>query len=74
MKWFKSLASKHPVRLAAWVSSTVAIVLAVVNPEMPVEPVTIFVLSTLGLGEYAQRAENKKTEVALWTDPINGEG
>lgn len=74
MKWFKNLASKHPVRLAAWVSSTVAIVLAVVNPEMPVEPVTIFVLSTLGLGEYAQRAENKKTDAALWTDPTGAEG
>jgi hypothetical protein len=26
------------------------------------------VLSALGLGEYAQRVENEKTEIALYTD------
>lgn len=69
MSKLKSFVAKNPVRVAAWVSSTVAIVMAVAFPDMPVEPVTVFVLSTLGLGEYAQRAENKKTEAALWTDP-----
>ena len=66
---FKAFAHRNPVRVAAWVSSTVAIVIAVVAPDVPVEPVTIFVLSTLGLGEYAQRVENSKTEMALSMDP-----
>jgi len=65
----KNFMMKNPVRVAAWVSSTVAIVMAVVLPDLPVEPVTVFVLSTLGLGEYAQRVEDKKTDAALWTDP-----
>lgn len=69
MKALKEFAEKNPVRVAAWVSATVAIVMAVVAPDMPVEPVVVFVLSTLGLGEYAQRVEDKKTEAALWTDP-----
>lgn len=69
MSKLKSFVERHPVRVAAWVSSTVAIVLAAVAPDLPVEPVVVFVLSTLGLGEYAQRVEDKKTEAALWTDP-----
>lgn len=69
----KAFVYRNPVRVAAWVSSTVAIVLAVVNPELPVEPVTIFVLSTLGLGEYAQRVEAAKTDAAYWTDPLDWE-
>lgn len=64
---FKDFLHKNPARVAAWVSSTVAIVLAVVLPDLPVEPVTIFVLSTLGLGEFAQRVENNKTIEALYT-------
>lgn len=67
LKWF---VERNPVRVAAWVSSTVAIVLAVVLPDLPVEPVTVFVLSSLGLGEYAQRVEDAKTEAAYWTDPL----
>ena len=69
MSKLKMFVEKNPVRVAAWVSSTVAIVLAAVAPDMPVEPVVVFVLSTLGLGEYAQRVEDKKTNAALWTDP-----
>ena len=63
---------RNPVRVAAWVSSTVAIVLAAAAPDMPVEPVTIFVLSSLGLGEYAQRVENTKTTEALFTETPKG--
>lgn len=70
MSRLKLFVERNPVRVAAWVSSTVAIVLAVVAPDVPVEPVTIFVLSSLGLGEYAQRVENAKTEAALWSDPL----
>lgn len=69
MKKLKAFVERNPVRVAAWVSSTVAIVLAVVLPDLPVEPVTVFVLSSLGLGEYAQRAEDEKTLAALYTDP-----
>lgn len=68
MKWFVYLAERQPARVAAWVSATVAIVLSVVNPDLPTEAVTIFVLSSLGLGEYAQRAEDKKTLVALYSE------
>lgn len=60
---------RNPVRIAAWVSSTVAILMAAVWPDMPVQPVVTFVLSTLGLGEYAQRVENSKTDAALHTLP-----
>lgn len=69
MKKLKAFVERNPVRVAAWVSSTVAIVLAVVLPDLPVEPVTVFVLSSLGLGEYAQRVEDEKTIAALYTDP-----
>lgn len=65
----KSFIEKNPVRVAAWVSSTVAIVLAFLLPEMPVEPAIAFVLSSLGLGEYAQRKEDAKTECALHSMP-----
>jgi hypothetical protein len=70
VKWLKDFVQRNPARVAAWVSSTVAIVLAVVMPEMPVEAVTTFVLTSFGLGEYAQRVEDKKTEAAMWTDPV----
>lgn len=65
----KSFIERNPVRVAAWVSSTVAIVLAFLLPEMPVEPAIAFVLSSLGLGEYAQRKEDAKTECALHSMP-----
>ena len=65
----KSFVHKNPVRVAAIVSSAVALVVSFLFPEVPTEAAVAFVLSSLGLGEYAQRAENKKTEVALWTDP-----
>lgn len=65
----KSFVEKNPVRIAAWVSSTVAIVVAFLLPEMPVEPAIAFVLSSLGLGEYAQRKEDAKTDLALHSLP-----
>jgi hypothetical protein len=65
----KSFIHRNPVRVAAFVSSTVALVVSLILPEVPVEAAVAFVLSSLGLGEYAQRAENKKTEIALYTDP-----
>jgi hypothetical protein len=65
----QSFIHRNPVRVAAFVSSTVALIVSVVLPEVPIEAAVAFVLSSLGLGEYAQRAENKKTEIALYTDP-----
>jgi hypothetical protein len=61
MNRIRNFARKHPVRVAAWVSATVAIVVTALAPDLPVQEVTVFVLATLGLGEYAQRVENDKT-------------
>lgn len=68
MEKIKAFIYNNPVRVAAFVSSAVAIIVAFVVPEAPTEPVVIFVLSALGLGEYAQRAENTKTDEALFTE------
>lgn len=64
MKKLKELVQKHPVRIAAWVSSTVVLVVTAISPDIDPDAATIFVLSSLGLGEYAQRVENKKTIAA----------
>lgn len=69
MEKIKSFVHRNPARIAAFVSSTVALIVAALAPEMPTEAAVAFVLSALGLGEYAQRVENKKTEIALYTDP-----
>ena len=73
MSWLKTFIRKNPARVAAWVSATVAIVMTAAGSDLPVEAVTIFVLSSLGLGEFAQRVENTKTDEALMTPPP-GEG
>ena len=64
----KAFTYNNPVRVATWVTSTVALVLSVISSDIPTEAVTVFVLSALGLGEYAQRVENKKTDEALFED------
>jgi hypothetical protein len=68
MEKVKAFVYNNPVRVAALVSSFVALVVSVVVPGIPVEPAIAFVLSALGLGEFAQRAENKKTDEALFTE------
>lgn len=68
MKKVKAFIYNNPVRVAAFVSSAVAIIVAIVVPEAPTEPAIAFVLSALGLGEYAQRAENRKTDEALFSE------
>jgi hypothetical protein len=65
----KEFAYRNPVRVTAWVTATVALLVTAFAPDLPVEPVVIFVLSSLGLGEYAQRVENKKTIEALYLEP-----
>ena len=64
----KAFIHKNPARVAAFVSSLVALIITTVSPDLPVEQAVIFVLSALGLGEYAQRIENLKTEDALYTN------
>ncbi len=73
MEKLKSFVHKNPARVAAFVSSAVALFVAALFPEMPTEAAVAFVLSSLGLGEYAQRVEDKKTEVALYTQLEDGE-
>lgn len=68
MNKIKAFVYNNPVRVAAFVSSTVALIVAFVVPEAPTEPAIAFVLSALGLGEFAQRAENAKTDEALFTE------
>jgi hypothetical protein len=68
MEKVKAFVYNNPVRVAAFVSSTVALVIAFVVPDVPTEPAVAFVLSALGLGEFAQRAENRKTDEALFTE------
>jgi len=69
MEKIKSFVHRNPARVAAFVSSAVALIVSYISPDIPVEQAVIFILSSLGLGEYAQRVENGKTEAALWTDP-----
>lgn len=68
MEKLKAFVHKNPARVAAFVSSAVALIMAAVYPDMPTEAAVAFVLSALGLGEFTQRTENKKTELALYTD------
>ena len=68
MEKIKAFAYGNPVRVSAWITSTVALVLSVISSDIPTEAVTVFILSTLGLGEFAQRAENKKTDEALFSE------
>jgi hypothetical protein len=68
MNIIKAFIYNNPVRVASFVSSAVALVVAFVVPDVPTEPAVAFVLSALGLGEFAQRTENRKTIDALYTD------
>lgn len=71
MNKVKAFIHDNPVRIAAFVSSAVALVVSFAMPEVPTEAAVAFVLSSLGLGEYAQRVENDKTDEALFTDPTD---
>jgi hypothetical protein len=68
MEKLKAFVHKNPARIAAFISSAVALVMAAMFPDMPTEAAVAFVLSALGLGEYAQRVENDKTLEALYTE------
>ena len=68
MSKIKAFIYGNPVRVAAFIASSIALIISVVVPDVPTEPAIAFVLSAMGLGEFAQRAENKKTVEALFTD------
>jgi hypothetical protein len=71
----KDFIEKNPARVAAFVSSAVALILTALNSEMPVEATIVMILSALGLGEYTQRKEDAKTEAAfLETSPLDIDG
>ena len=71
----KNFIEKNPARVAAFVSSAVALMLTALNSEMPVEATIVMILSALGLGEYTQRKEDAKTEAALLeTSPLDIDG
>jgi hypothetical protein len=61
----KTFIKDNPTRIAAFVSATVALVVSFLFPEIPTEAAVAFVLSALGLGEFAQRKEN-----ALWDEAL----
>lgn len=63
----KTFIKDNPTRIAAFVSATVALVVSFLFPEIPTEAAVAFVLSALGLGEFAQRKENKLWDEALAT-------
>lgn len=63
----KTFIKENPTRIAAFVSSAVALIVAFLFPEIPTEAAVAFVLSALGLGEFAQRQENKMWDEALAT-------
>lgn len=64
MKTIRTFIRKHPARVAAFVASAVALAVNALAPDLPVDQAVIFVLAALGLGEYAQRVENTKTQEA----------
>ena len=71
----KDFIEKNPARVAAFVSSAVALILTALNSDMPVEATIVMILSALGLGEYTQRKEDAKTEAALLeTSPLDIDG
>lgn len=71
MEKIKAFVYNNPVRVAAFVSAAVALFAPLFSDAIPVQSVIAFILSTIGLGEYAQRAENKKTDEALFTEIPN---
>lgn len=71
----RNFIDKNPARVAAFVSSSVALILTAINSDMPVEATVVFVMSVLGLGEYTQRKEDAKTQAALLeTSPLDIDG
>ena len=47
MEKLKQFVHRNPARVAAFVSSAVALIVSVISPDMPVEAAVAFVLSAL---------------------------
>jgi len=60
-------AKKYPARISGYIS---ALILYANKhfPDLPVDIIVPSVMILIGLGETAQRLENKKTLKALWAD------
>jgi hypothetical protein len=63
MESLRTFARNNPVRVQAFVSST--LLLAASVWDLPAEALATFILAALGLGEYTQRVENLKTAEAF---------
>lgn len=71
----RNFIDRNPARVAAFISSSVALILTAINSDMPVEATVVFIMSVLGLGEYTQRKEDAKTQAALLeTSPLDIDG
>ena len=71
----RNFIDKNPARVAAFISSSVALLLTAINSDMPVEATVVFIMSVLGLGEYTHRKEDAKTQAALLeTSPLDIDG
>lgn len=71
VEFLKAWIHRNPARIAAFVTSAVAVALSQLKSDLPADAVTILVLSALGLGEFAQRREDAKTAAALEMDPAD---
>lgn len=68
MEKIKGLLYNNPVRATAFISAAVALFAPLFSKNIDTAAIVAFVVSSLGLGEYAQRVENKKTDEALFTE------
>lgn len=62
MERIRNFARNNPVRVQAFVSSTLLLLASVW--DLPAEALATFILAALGLGEFTQRIENLKTAEA----------
>ena len=65
----KKFFEKSPAAWAGIIQAAVTLA-AVYIEGLPVEAVLTLIAAATGLSLSAQRVENKKTDAALWTDPV----
>ena len=65
----KNVFEKSPAAWAGIIQAAVTLA-AVYVKDLPVEAVLGLIAAATGLSFGAQRVENAKTEVALWSDPL----
>ena len=64
----KNVFEKSPASWAGLIQAVITLA-AVYVKDLPTEAILALIAAATGLSFGAQRVENKKTEVALWTDP-----